>query len=105
MVDVYNKTSIESLPLRLQEDEWKTISIPNQYYNTMGEILYGPSFSKRIIYLTQISNQFKGNCYPARFCFNATQAYSFLLIKTAGDKLSPKAAKTLMILIYKWAKT
>lgn len=98
MVDVYNKTSIESLPLRLQEDEWKTISIPNQYYNTMGEILYGPSFSKRILYLMQTSNQFKGNCYPARFSFNATPAYSFHLITTAGEKLSLIAAKTLMIL-------
>lgn len=36
MVDVYSKTSIESLPLRLQEDEWRIVSIPNRYYNTLG---------------------------------------------------------------------
>lgn len=93
MVDVYNKTSIESLPLRLQEDEWKTISIPNQYYNTLGEILYGPSFSKRTPYLIQTSNQFKGSSSPVLFCCSATPASSSRMTTTAGEKQHQTAAK------------
>jgi hypothetical protein len=31
MIDVYNATSIEQLPLKLQEEEWKAISIPSGF--------------------------------------------------------------------------
>jgi hypothetical protein len=31
MIDVYNATSIEQLPLKLQEEEWKAISISSGF--------------------------------------------------------------------------
>jgi hypothetical protein len=36
MINVYDKTAIEQLPLKIQEDEWKTINIMSKYYNTIG---------------------------------------------------------------------
>lgn len=36
MIDVYNATSIEQLPEKLQEEEWKVINIPSDFERTLG---------------------------------------------------------------------
>jgi hypothetical protein len=74
MVDVYSKTSIESLPLRLQEDEWRIVSVPNRYYNTLGEILYGGSFSKRTLSTMQTSSPLSESYSLVPSCSKETPA-------------------------------
>jgi hypothetical protein len=46
MIYSYNTSAIERLPLQLQEDDWRLITIPARFYNTLGEVLYGRSFTK-----------------------------------------------------------
>lgn len=50
MINGFNDTAIVQLPIKLQEDEWKTISIPSEFYTTLGEVVYGCTFTKRIIF-------------------------------------------------------
>lgn len=46
MLNGYNHSTIEQLPLRLQQDEWKPVNIPNQFYHVLGEVVYGNRFIK-----------------------------------------------------------
>lgn len=76
MVDVFSKTSIENLPLRLQEDEWRIVSIPNRYYSTLGEVVFGNTFSKRTSFPIQTYNQYRGSFYQVLSYWSETRLSS-----------------------------
>lgn len=48
MINAYYQKSIEKVPQCLKNDTWMPTNIPIAFYSTLGEVLYGPPFIKRI---------------------------------------------------------
>jgi hypothetical protein len=45
MVNSYTAISMENLPVKLQEDDWKAVTFPSRFEKTLGEVLYSSAFT------------------------------------------------------------